>query len=152
MKHDQLLCDLIYLMVPGLMTAEKKLRDDWKEPENLQAVELQNLMSFVLLPKKTSNLTMECILRLPAEGNIGHLKTALCNMINVRRPKGMEIEAEDLCILSGNLELPNQLTMDDVHAFNLGWDLEEREDNQRVFLKLLFFSIPEFSIRCSITE
>ena len=133
MKHDQLLCDLIYLMVPGLMKAEQKLRDDWVEPENLQAIELQNLMSFVLLPKKTSTLKTECILRLPAEGNIGHLKTALCNLVNNRRPKEMEIEADDLCILSGNLELDNILTMKDIHDHNLAWDFEEREDDQRVF-------------------
>ena len=44
----------------------------------------------------------------------------------------MEIEPDDLCILSGDIELENHLTMDDIHDYDLAWDYEEREDNQRV--------------------
>ena len=134
MKRDQVLCDLIYLMVPGLMKAEQESRERWREPDELQAIELEKLLSFVMLPKKTSSLKTECILRLPAQGNIGHLKTALCNLINNRRPKEMEIAADDLCILASNLPLENILTMSDIHDYNLALDFQDIEgvDNQRV--------------------
>ena len=50
------------------------------------------------------------------------------------------------------VELKNHLTMNAVHDHNLAWDFEEREDNQRVFLKAFsIYFIFELSILYSIT-
>ena len=63
MKHDQLLCDLIYLMVPDLMEDERGLRNAWVDPrEEIVGLNLQNLVSFVLLPKRKSEFKFEGIM------------------------------------------------------------------------------------------
>jgi len=87
MKHDQLLCDLIYLMVPKLMQKETELRNTWVDPNsNLDMVKLRSMSSIVLLPHEYSTLKYEGILKLENSANIGHLKTALAVELNNRRP------------------------------------------------------------------
>jgi hypothetical protein len=128
MKHDQLLCDLIYLMVPQLMQNEEKLRDSWVDPNgNLEMVKLATTSSIVLLPHEDSLLKYEGILKLNKEVNLGHLKTALAAEINRRRPENDSLDPVNLRLFSGELELSNILTIGDIFDYNLSWDFEERE-------------------------
>jgi hypothetical protein len=72
MKHDQLLCDLIYLMVPDLMVREQGLRSKWVDPgEAIVGLNLMTLMSFVLLPKRKSMFKFEGIMKFSVEANVG---------------------------------------------------------------------------------
>ena len=94
MKHDQLLCDLIYLMIPQLMQKEEERRDSWVDPNgNLEMVKLATTSSIVLLPHEDSVLNYEGILKLNKEANLGHLKTALAAEINQRRPEKDQINS-----------------------------------------------------------
>ena len=129
MKHDQLLCDLIYLMVPDLMEHERGLRKNWIDPhDQIVGLNLQTLLSFVLLPKRKSSFKFEGIMKFAIEANVGHIKMALGEELNKRRPNSDLLDALDLRIFSGHLELPNILTLGDIMEHQLGWNLEEREE------------------------
>jgi len=132
MKHDQLLCDLIYLMVPKLMQKETELRNTWVDPNsNLDMVQLRSMSSIVLLPHEYSTLKYEGILKLENSANIGHLKTALAVELNNRRPVNDSIDPLDIIIFSGELEIENILTIGDIFDYNLSWDFEEREEGRQ---------------------
>jgi len=132
MKHDQLLCDLIYLMVPKLMQKETELRNTWVDPNsNLDMVKLRSMSSIVLLPHEYSTLKYEGILKLENSANIGHLKTALAVELNNRRPVNDPVDPLDITIFSGELEIENILTIGDIFDYNLSWDFEEREEGRQ---------------------
>lgn len=132
MKHDQLLCDLIYLMVPKLMQKETELRSRWVDPNsNLKMVELRTMSSVVLLPHEYSDLKFEGILKLENSANIGHLKTALATQINLRRPLSDPLDPFEIIIFSGELEIENILTIGDIFDYNLSWEFEEREEGRQ---------------------
>ena len=63
MKHDQLLSDLVYLMIPDLMQSERQRLEAWSDPGDLiVANRLKNnygAQHFVLLPRKKSSLKYE---------------------------------------------------------------------------------------------
>jgi hypothetical protein len=58
----------------------------------------------------------------------GQIKTALTIELNKRRPNTDLLYAQDLRLFSGEIELPNILTLGDIMEYNLQWNHEEREE------------------------
>ena len=86
MRHDQLLCDLIYLMVPDLMERERHRRNAWVDPKDqIVGLNLAVLRAFVLLPKRHSEFKFEGIMKFAIDANVGHIKVALVHELNKRR-------------------------------------------------------------------